>query len=121
MNFKKLINSFKFGDVSITRYAIGSWSNGQYTAGTTSEVVITAAIFPSLGEQSESNQLLRLPEGQRTRDTIRVFTYDPIYTTSAPNGRKADLVPYQGDNYEIKNLKIWDTDLYDAIGTKVGQ
>jgi len=95
----------------------GTWSNGLYTKGATTEISIEGSVQPVNGED-----LLNLPEAQRSKGVLKIFTDVKLYTVSTKNNFMADILEYKGDKYEVQEVKDYSDYFfshYRAILTKV--
>ena len=90
--------------VQLTRYVAGAYetTHGRYVAGSSSTTTIVASVQTPTAEQ-----LLQLAEGQRTEDTIAVYTATKLQTAATPAGVKADRLTYQSKTYEVQKLFDW--------------
>lgn len=114
------IDSFKIvGGLTIERHAAGSYVNGNYTVG----AVTTFTADPIVVHIATGKEMLRLPEGVRTRKAVAVYTKQPLQTASAPGGNDADVVLYGSERFEVQTLEDWydNGGFYKAIATKEGR
>lgn len=88
--------------VTVTRTVAGTYVKGVHQPGESSSFGITASVQPASGRD-----LLRLEEGQRTRETITVFTPDDLRTTDEATGTPADRIEWQGSTYEVQVVENW--------------
>lgn len=88
--------------LTITRKTAGTYVNGRYVEGTTSTQEITANVQPGL----KWNDIQYLPEGERGRKSLRVYTDFPLRTRQeGPDGHDADrFVWTDGHTYEVNVL-----------------
>ncbi len=91
-----LIDLFDQGPVVITRALAGAINDyGEVTPGGTSSVTLDpVAIHVATGRDLEV-----LPEADRTRETIKIYSRVALYTTQGDY--TADIVPYQGRVYRV--------------------
>lgn len=103
---------------TVTRLELGSIVNGRYVDGAPSTFDIVASIQPTTPQD-----LLRLPEGLRTKDSVTIWTDTLLRMALAPSGYKADVVEYQGQAYEVQTIWNWaeSGEFYKAVAQKVGQ
>ena len=95
----------RFGKpLTVTRYAAGSYSNGNYVNGATSTFSIIMSVQPINGRE-----LIYLPEGQRTRQFLTGYTETLLQTANQEAGTKADVVAYNGRNYEVQRVEYWES------------
>lgn len=96
------------GATTITRrrYSAGSRATtGYWTEGATTDTSITASVQPASGED-----LQVLPEGERTRRAIKVYTTTELRTTSPQDGTRSDelviagLVGIDDGTYQVESV-----------------
>jgi hypothetical protein len=80
----------------------GSYINGHWVEGKTQTLNIMATVEPLSG-----NDLLLLPEGERTKEAIRIYTDSELKTVDEFAKRKADVVNYFGKCFEVQVVKRW--------------
>ena len=101
----------------VTRFAPGDYGgaveNGRFRPGPSDTFKVRAMIQPMTGEQ-----LLRLPEGERTRERIVIFTAEQLRTTRQSEVAMADRVAYRGEQFEVESVEAW-AGYYRCIGAKV--
>lgn len=103
--------------VTVMRPQPGIWHDGSWLESQPATVVIRASVQPA-----KERDLERLPEGQRTKGAIRVFSKDAIYTADEGAGRRADRITHAGRHWEVATVDHWDHGSlahYDAICTLV--
>lgn len=91
--------------------------NETFDASTSSTFTIAGVIAPASGRQIE-----RLPEGQRDKETIAIYTPTELRTASA-GGAPADRITWGGRVYEVLSVKPWSEagGFVEALAIKVGQ
>ena len=69
------------------------------------------------------DDLLRLEEGRRTGEAIRIYTTTLLMTTDAPDCEQADVVIYNSERYEVEAVANWTVDggYYRVIAVKETQ
>lgn len=88
---------------TVTRGAAGTYTAGRLTPGATSTTPLAVvAVQPASGRD-----LLRLPEGLRTRETIAIWTSDELRTANETTGTPADVVGYGGASYQVELVEDW--------------
>ena len=94
----------KYGDdVTVTRYADGgTWVEGVFVPGSTSTIETVMSIQPLNGRE-----LLNLTEAQRTRQMMKGYASIELFTAGQVEGKKSDLVTYQGKTYEVQAVQAW--------------
>lgn len=112
-----LINSFMTEVIKVQRFGVGEYVKGVYQPGDTTELEIPASVQPM-----KPNERLLLPEGQRTKEVVKIFTVERLCTTDERGGTKADIITSKGRLFEIAGVDDWTkTDLphFMSIGVKV--
>lgn len=104
----------------IIRQAIGSYANGEYVPGSTSNVNITASVQPAKMED-----LINLPVGRRLSDFIRLYTATELFTlTEGDNPQQPDTFDWHGHIYECFSVGMWQNGIqshWKCIFVKVSQ
>ncbi len=103
---------------TVTRSEPSVYEAGRLQGVGRSTFKIVASIQPAT-----SQDLLRLPEGERTSVRIVVYTAAELRTAVAPGGPPADRISYQGDEYEVEKSDRWEEPggFYALIARKVPQ
>lgn len=98
----------------------GSWLNGVWQSGNTTQVQSYGVISPAT-----SRDIKVLPEGDQTGE-LRVFHgADPIYVTNANDavdstGQSSDILIWRGDQFRVLQVKYeQDYGYYRAIATRL--
>jgi hypothetical protein len=100
--------------VQVLRQPIGTYGNkGRWEEQEREKVNIKASVQATPGED-----LMRLEEGDRTKDTVTIFTTDKLLTTDTVNKTQADLVLWNGHKYQVQSVKDWGNYI-DAVAVKV--
>lgn len=86
----------------VTRGSVGTTANGRYSPGPTSTLTIAGSVQPLNGKD-----LLRLPEGMRTRDLLAVFTETELRVVDAGAGTPPDVLTINGAAYEVEKVERW--------------
>jgi hypothetical protein len=119
MNLSGVIDSLgQSGPIDVTRGSPGTWVNGRYVPGPTSQLTLDAVVAPA-----RARDLKRLPEGQRTEETKVVLTKEALHTAHAPDGSPADRISYGGETYEVVSVEDWSAvaGFWYVLAEKVGQ
>lgn len=112
-----LIDNFKTDEITIKRYDTGAYNNGVYVPGAITEFTVNAVVMPLTGKE-----LLNLPEAQRTKRALRVYTDIQLVTADDVNNKKADRFDHQEREYEIQKNEDWtrtDIEHYKSIAIEV--
>lgn len=112
-----LINSFKTDTITVTRYEAGSYTKGRYQTGTQSSFPIEAVVIPLKGKEHEL-----LSEGERAKQSIRVYSKEALFTGDDKTGKKADILEIGGLSFEVKQVQNWgktDLDHYRVVAVEI--
>jgi hypothetical protein len=90
------------GPVTITRPGAPTLDAGRVVEGRSTVVTTQASVQPVSGRE-----LLRLPEGLRTRELVAVYSPVELRTANATSGALADQVAYGGATYEVQLVEDW--------------
>jgi hypothetical protein len=91
--------------IVVTRPASGGSfdARGFYvTGGVPTTINTTASVQPA-----SSKDLLLLPEGERTRETVKVYTATELFTVDVVASRPADRFVYDGRTFEVLNVSTF--------------
>jgi hypothetical protein len=100
--------------IAVTQRSGGAYVNGFWvSASPTTLNGVAASVTPARG-----NDLLRLPEGRRNEEAIRILTRTALSSGDKSIGREADRVTWLGRVYEVEHLQSWDGAFYDAIAVR---
>jgi hypothetical protein len=101
---------------TVERRSIGVLDDtGRYTRPAPSVVNVNGAIVP----ENTPAQLMRLPEGDRTQEAIRVFTQTLLRTAREPSMYEADVIVYNGRRWEVSAVEQWDNGgFWDCLAVK---
>lgn len=102
-----------FATVTRRRRAAGAYVAGNWVDGTSSDASIVASVQPA-----SHRDLLRLPEGLRTRSTVAVITDDDLRTANETAKLAADRIVYQGEDWEVVSVDAWEMGAVDQLGHK---
>jgi len=105
-------------DLMIERFGGGAYVDGRWVNEQPTQVALTANVQPAGGRQ-----LMRLPEGDRTRDNITVWSTSELRPVARAQGKPGDLVLWNGERYEVIQLNDWSAngDYWEATCAKVDQ
>lgn len=113
----RLINAFKTESITVTRYKKGAYHKGRFRQGASVQLKIPAVVIPIKGQE-----LLKLPEGQRTKEGIKVYTKDPLKTADDTEKTSADILCLRGKDYEVQDVQQWhsvDLPHYRSLAVKI--
>lgn len=105
-----------FDDFTVKRYAAGSYSSGGWSPGSESQVTITASIQPA-----GPNELINLPEAQRTKAAIKAYTNDELRTANEGSSLQADRIVYNSEDWEVQKVSQHEFGIahYKAIAVRL--
>lgn len=91
--------------LTVTRYAAGTWTNGAYTAGATSNPTVLGNIqtATSIGGTADKNMMNR-DQGQYQDGLITIRCNQELLTADTSTAKIADRVTWQGKTYEVKTV-----------------
>lgn len=92
--------------VTVTRPGVTTYVSGERTDGASTTLTILASVQPLHGAE-----LLNFEEGQRSKASIKVYTDTELRTLNEAAGTKADLVTWQGAQYEVQRCDPWQVGL----------
>lgn len=98
MSLTGVIDVFQSGTYTFTRTAKGSFTNGRYTKGATSNFSAIASIQPVTGRELQA-----LPEAYHEKEVKIVFT-----KTALQAGTHPDQVTIDSVLYEVFKVEKWD-------------
>jgi len=102
MDLSSVISDLASGTTyAVTRRAPATYdADGRLVPGSTTALVITASIQPL-----EGRDLLRLPEGLRTKELLKIYSSTQLFVQGA--GQDPDTVIYQGFPYQVETAEQW--------------
>jgi hypothetical protein len=106
----------RFGSTfTVLRYNPGQYIKGHWVGGASmDEFEIIASIQPLTGRE-----LMEQPEGERTRDQIKLYTTSGLHTAVESQQMKADIVVYKNKQYEVTKVESWDFPIDGAAHFKI--
>ena len=104
--------------LTVYRKTQGSYVNGDWVEGTEAEIIRTVNIQPL-----KPNEILLLPEAERTRQWWKVYSDEDLRTDKeGASGYSADEFIYQGERYKIMkviNYSMGVLDHFRAFATRI--
>lgn len=119
LRFAGTLRRLATNSYTVTRKLIGSYVEGRYVSNpTTQTLVILASVQPTTPQD-----LFRLPEAQRTVDSITVWTETPLQMPDAPSGVEGDVVFFSNRQWQVQRIFDWGANggFMKVICQKVGQ
>jgi hypothetical protein len=83
---------------------------GTWVDGAEATAAIRASVQPLRGRE-----LLSLPEGERTREWVKIYCASELRTLDEAAGTRADTIIYQGKAYQVRQVEPWE-----ATGMVIG-
>lgn len=106
--------------LTIKRQGAGSYVNGRWVDGTT---VTPAPTITANVQPANTRDLLLLPESERTKEWVKVYTSDVIRTMNeGAGGWAADEFTWNGYVYKVMRVKRYQMgvlDHYMALAARV--
>lgn len=100
--------------IDVIRIGEGRYENYRWVEGEEEVLNIKANVQPA-----KFKDLQMLPESERTKEYIKVFTVDPLRTIKeGKDGHGADIILWNGNRYrvvQVKNYEMGVLDHYKAI------
>lgn len=105
-----------FTEVTRRRYAAGTYTNGRWVSGAVTEAPIIASVQPA-----KSDELLRLPEGFRTKGVVKAYTDADLQPGDESASKQADRIVWDGEEWEVQIVDRHALGIghYKAIATRV--
>lgn len=103
--------------ITVKRYAAATLIKGVYQAVTPTTFTITASIQPASGDE-----VMTLPEGDREKELLAVFTNTALRTIDQDTKTEADRITWEGSDYEVIKVSPWKMgalDHYECIVARV--
>ena len=104
--------------VSFKRHAPGAHVEGRYVEGGVTVLTAEASAQPLNG-----SEIKMLPEGRRNDEAMKFYTETKFQTSDEKNKINADLITYDGKEYEVHKVANWSigTDIphYKVIAVKL--
>lgn len=87
-------------EVTVTRFAPGSYTNGRWVKGTGATSTILMSVQPLNGEE-----LSFLPEGNRSDKIQKGYTRSFVQTANQNEGIDSDIITVDGEDYEVTQVQ----------------
>lgn len=89
--------------VTVTRPGAQSFIGGRatYAASTTFTALMSIQPFTD-------REMFLLPEGERNKQWVKIYSQSPLQGAIVSSSQKGDIVPYNGNNYEVQYDATWD-------------
>ncbi len=103
--------------ITVRRFSSGAWdTTGRFSGSITTENLTDAVVQPSSPKEME-----KLPENERTKEAITVYTRNALLTSDVSSQGKADQIIWGGRTYEVRLAGDWTAQAQyaRAIATRV--
>lgn len=77
--------------------------NGKVVANTRDTLTVTASVQPMKGREIMESGI----GGERISGAIKIYSFDELKTNTEATGLAADMISYQGQNYEVRKVEPW--------------
>lgn len=104
--------------IDVRRFPAGSYgATGRYDAPAPTDTPTDAVVNPSTSKEIE-----KLPENERTKEAITVYTRNPLLTSDVSSQGKADQIVWNGRTYEVQVVGDWSVQAQYAfaVATRIG-
>lgn len=112
-----LIDSFKTDDVTVTTFGKGNYEKGVFKQGDKHTSTVKAVVIPIRGRE-----LLKLSEGQRSKEAITVYTKDKLCSIDDRNAKRPDHLEWRGHIFQVQMVEDrTETDInhYKTVAVKI--
>ncbi len=107
------MSSFRKYTIDAKRFAASSNVKGRWTDGTETPFTFAASVQPLKG-----NELLTLPEGQREKESYKLYTSTQLFTANESEKKKPDKIQLFDKTFEVIIVEPWQNSViphYKAI------
>lgn len=103
----------RFGSAGSYNATTGFWTPTNPTVSTPMAVV----------NPSVQSEVMLLPENERSKDAITVYTLLPLLMSNVSTGQQADQIVWQGRTYRVMISDDWSNQAQycRAIATRIGE
>lgn len=89
-------------DLTVTRYAAGSFVDGDYVNGATSTFTALMCVQPA-----NDRDLINQEQAQRSKRWLKGYTDTELETVITATSKKADRVSFDGKMFEVQHVEQW--------------
>lgn len=89
-------------DHTIRGQSAGAYVDGEWTPGAETSRTVKALVYPMSGLE-----LMRLPENERQQGLVTIFAPVPLQTASQSAATPAEVLEFNGSDYEIDRIEAW--------------
>lgn len=106
--------------ITLTRYGVGAYSDttGQWVPGASTDSTLDAVVQPSTPKEIQA-----LPENERTREAITVWTREELKTSDVVGSEQADQIAWKGRQYKAQVKTDWTSQAgyCQTVATRLGE
>lgn len=103
LNMDRVVKRFALtASLYIERFSGGTWADGRWVEEQPTLVAVTANVQPAGGRQK-----MALPEGDREKDAITVWSNSAIRPVQRAEGKPGDNVLWNSETWETVSLNDW--------------
>lgn len=106
--------------ITVRTYPAGSYSasTGKWTQGTPTDTATDAVVQPSTPKEIE-----QLPENERTKEAITVFTDLALKTSDVDTSGESDVILWGGRQWKVMISEDWNVQAgyARAVCTRIGE
>lgn len=103
LDLDDVVDSLGTGDIVVERASSAvTFVNGNAVVPAGGTITIVAVV-----QVASPRDLLRLPENDRTREIVIIFTKEALEVSSPTTGLMGDVVQYGGRRYEVIRREDW--------------
>ena len=110
---RSLIKSMNGVEYSVRRSTAGVYVAGAWVESATTTVTVLAS-----KQAVGGYDIQRLPEGDRTKQVIKLYSADELKIHDERTGSAADVITVDSIDYEVKTCEHWSS-YWKAMATKV--
>lgn len=98
--------------VTVLRATEGEWVKGKWVPGTVQEVIVEANVQPLKG-----SELTALPESDRTKESIKVYSVETLKTLEEVSQEEADVIVWEGKKFRAIKAMTYKMGVLDHTKT----
>lgn len=106
--------------IQVEQYGAGSYSatTGLWVSGPVDVVSIDAVVQSSTPKEVEA-----LPENERTKEAITVYTREPIKTSDVQDAEQSQVIRWHGRRFKVHVSEDWSDQAgyYRTVATRLGE
>jgi len=105
------------GAITVRSFPAGAYVAGYWSQGAPVDTATTAVVQPSTPKEVE-----QLPEEERTKEAITVYTRNPLKTSDVSSQDQSDVILWDGREWKVMISEDWTAQaMYSrSVATRVG-